>query len=76
MWQGTEGLLEVPDSLGVGRTRQGLLTRLPKVRQGSVPHLPSQEVVGQALDLLRQPVPSQRLQSLDDAAMQHPPPLL
>jgi len=32
-------------------------------------------MVGQALDLLDHPVPSERLQGLDNAGMQHPPPL-
>ena len=33
-------------------------------------------MVGQALDLLRDPVPGERLQGRDDAGMQDPPPFL
>jgi hypothetical protein len=33
-------------------------------------------MVGQAFHLLGQPVPGQRLQRLDDAGMERPPPLL
>ena len=76
MREGTERLLEVPHGLAVGRPRQGLLPRLPAVRQGLVPHLAPQGMVRQAFDLLGHPVPSERLQGLDDAGMQRPPPLL
>ena len=74
--EGAERLLEVPHRLAVGRPRHGLLPRLPAVRQGLVPHLAPQGMVGQAFDLLGHPVPSERLQRLDDAGMQRPPPLL
>ena len=76
MREGTERLLEVPHGLAVGRPRHGLLPRLPAVRQGLVPHLAPQGMVGQAFDLLGQPVPSERFQGLDDAGMQRSPPLL
>ena len=76
MREGAERLLEVPHRLAVGRPRQGLLPRLPAVRQGLVPHLPPQGMVGQAFDLLGQPVPGERLEGLDDAGMERPPPLL
>ena len=76
MREGTERLLEVPHGLAVGRPRHGLLPRLPAVRQGLVPHLAPQGMVRQAFDLLGHPVPSERLQGLDDAGMEHPPPLL
>ena len=76
MREGTERLLEVPHGLAVGRPRQGLLPRLPAVRQGLVPHLAPQGMVRQAFDLLGHPVPGERLQGRDNAGMQHPPPLL
>ena len=69
LWQmreGTERLLKVPHGLAVGRPRHGLLSRLPAVRQGLVPHLSPQGVVGQAFDLLGYPVPGERLKGLDD----------
>ena len=52
MREGAERLLEVPHGLAVGRPRHGLLPRLPAVRQGLVPHLTPQGMVGQAFDLL------------------------
>ena len=76
MREGTERLLEVPHGLAVGRPRHGLLPGLPAVRQGLVPHFAPQGMVGQAFDLLGHPVPGERLQGLDDAGMQRPPPLL
>ena len=76
MRQGAERLLEIPHGLAVGRLRHGLLSRLSAVRQGLVPHLPPQGMVRQAFDLLGQPVPSERLEGLDDPGVQHPPPLL
>ncbi len=33
-------------------------------------------MLGEAFDLLGQPLPGERLQSLDNAGMEHPPPLL
>ena len=74
--EGAERLLEVPHGLAVGRPRQGLLPRLPAVRQGLGPHLPPQGMMGQPFDLLGHPVPGERLQGLNDAGMQGPPPLL
>ena len=76
MREGTERLLEGPHGLAVGRPCHGLLPRLPAVRQGLVPHLAPQGMVGQPFDLLGHPVPSERLQGLDDAGMERPPPLL
>ena len=76
MREGTERLLEIPHGLAVGRPRHGLLPRLPAVRQGLVPHLPPQGMMGQAFDLLGHPLPSERLQGLDNAGMQRAPPLL
>ena len=76
MREGAERLLEVPHGLAVGRPRQGLLPCLPAVCQGLVPHLAPQGMVRQAFDLLGHPVPDERFEGLDDAGMQHPPPLL
>ena len=76
MREGTERLLEVSYGLAVGRPCQGLLPRLPEVRQGLVPHLPPQGMVGQAFDLLGHPVPGECLEGLDDAGMEHPPSFL
>ena len=61
--EGTERLLEGPHGLAVGRPRHGLLPRLPAVRQGLVPHLAPQGMVGQAFDLLGHPVPGERLRA-------------
>jgi hypothetical protein len=69
-------LLTVPHSLTVGRACQGLLARLPAIRQGLVSHLPPQGVVGQAFDLLVQAVPGERLKDLDNPRVQGAPPLL
>src|SRR5262245_57675045 len=56
MREGTQCLLKVPHSFAVGRPRQSLLPCLSTVRQGLVPHLPSQGMVGQAFDLLGHPL--------------------
>src|SRR5215475_3121742 len=45
------------------------------VRHGLVPHLASQGMMCQAFDLLPYPVRRERLQGLDNARVQHPPPL-
>ena len=74
--RGPERLLEGPHGLAVGRPRHGLLPRLPAVGQGLVPHLAPQGMVGQAFDLLGQPVSGERLEGLDDARMERPPALL
>ena len=76
MGEGTERLLERPHSCAVRRPRHCLLPRLPAVRQGLVPHLASQGVVGQALDLLGQSVGIQLLQGRDNAGVQPAPSLL
>ena len=52
------------------------LPSLPAVRQGLVPHLTPQGMVRQPFDLLGHAVRRQRLESLDNTRMQHPPPLL
>ena len=74
--EGPEGLLEGLHRLAVGGPRHGLLPRLPAVRQGLVPDLAPQGMMGQAFHLLGHPVPGKRLQGRDDAGMQRSPPLL
>jgi hypothetical protein len=79
LWQmreGTERLLEGPHGLTVGRPRQGLLPRLPTVRQGLVPHFPPQGMVAQTFDLLSHLLPSKRFEDFDDTRVQGAPPLL
>ena len=76
MREGTERLLEGPHGLAVGRPRHGLLPRLPAVRQGLVPHLPPQGMVGQPFDLLGYPLSSEGFEGLDDPRVQGAPPLL
>ena len=76
MQAGIERLLEVSHGLAVGRSRHGLLPRLPEVRQGLVPHLTAQGMVGEAFDLLGAPIPSERFEGLDDVSMEASPPLL
>ena len=74
--EGAERLLKGPHRLTGGRPRHGLLPRLAAVRQGLVPHLAPQGMVGQPFHLLGQPVPGERLQGRDDAGVQRAPPLL
>src|SRR5262245_39401941 len=76
MREDTERLLEVPYGLMIGRSHHSLLSCLPTIRPGLDPHLARQGMVRQAFDLLRHPVPCERLQGLDNAGMQHPPALL
>ena len=94
LWQmreGAERLLEVPHGLAVGRPPHGLLPRLPAVRQGLVPHLAPQGMVGQAFDLvwvlpsgrkalrlrihLGYLVSAERFEALDNPGVEHPSPL-
>jgi hypothetical protein len=74
MWEGAECLLEILCSLAVGGPRYRLLSCLPAVRQGLVPHLAPQGMMGQTFDLLDYPVPSKRLKGFNDAGVQHSPP--
>src|SRR5262245_5565527 len=76
MRKGTERLLEVSPGLAVRPPRIGLLPTLPAIQQGLGPPLAPQGMVGQALDLRGHPVTRGRLQGLDDARMQRPPPFL
>src|SRR5262249_22287699 len=76
MLEGTERLLAVSHGLTVDRARHGLLSRLPTVCQGLVPHFTPQGVVRQPFDLIGPPVPSESFHNLDNTGMQRPPPLL
>ena len=76
MLERAERLLEGPHRLTVGRMRHGFLSRLPAIRQGLVPHLAPQGMMGQAVDLLGHPVSGEHFHSRDDPGMEHPPPLL
>jgi hypothetical protein len=49
---------------------------LPAVRQGLVPHLAPQGMVGQEFDRLGHPLSGEHLESLDDPGVQCPPSLL
>ena len=73
---GPERLLEVRHRLAERRAVVGPGPGLPAVGHGLVPHLAPQGMVRQAFDLLGHPVPGERLQGLDNAGMQRPPPLL
>ena len=50
-------------------------TGLTQVTQGLVPHLATHGVVGESVDLLSQPVGIEGLERLNNARMQHAPPL-
>jgi hypothetical protein len=75
MREGSKRLLEVVHGLAVGRPRQGLLPGLPQVHHGFVPHLAAPGMVGETFDLLGQTVGIALFEGLDNARMQHPPPL-
>ena len=74
--EGLEGLLEGGHGLAERGAVPGSGAGLLAVGHGLVPHLAPQGMVRQAFDLLGRPVPGERLQGLDDAGVQHPPPLL
>jgi hypothetical protein len=76
MREGTKRLLEVPHGLAVGRSRHGLLPRLPAIRQGLGPHLAPEGMIGQPFHLLGHLISGKRLQGRDDPGMECPPPLL
>ena len=71
-----EGLLEVLHSLPVGELAKGPDPCLPGVCQGLVPPLAVPGVIGEPVELVCHPVPGERLQGVDEAAMERPPPLL
>src|SRR5215467_13737246 len=66
MLEGTERLLEVPCGLTVGRLCQGLLARLPAVRQSLVPYFPPQGMVRQEIDLLGRAFWGEPFEGLDN----------
>jgi hypothetical protein len=74
--QRRHGLFVTPHGFAGRRALHSLRPGLPTVEEGFVPHLPAHGMLGQALDLIRQAVASERLQGLDDLRMQRPPPLL
>ena len=73
--EGLEGLLEGGHRLAERGAVVGPGAGLLAVGDGLVPHLAPQGMVRQAFDLLGHPLGRQRLEGLDQARMQHPPPL-
>ena len=74
--EGLEGLLEGGHRLAERGAVVGPGAGLLAVRHGLVPHLAPQGMMGQPFDLPGHPLPGECLEGLDDAGMQHPPPLL
>ena len=74
--QRAQRLLEVGHRLAVRRVGEGIGPGLAAVGHGLVPHLTTQGMVRQSVDLLGQPVGIQLLQGRHNAGVQHPPPLL
>ena len=73
--EGLEGLLEGGHRLAERGAVEGSGASLLAVCHGFVPHLASQGMVRQALDLLSYPVPGEDLKRLDNARVERPPPL-
>ena len=73
--EGLEGLVEVGHRLAERGAVVGPGAGLLAVGHGLVPHLAPQGMVRQAFDLLGHPVGRERLEGLDQARVQHPPPL-
>ena len=73
--EGLEGLLEGGHRLAERGAVVGPGAGLLAVGHGLVPHLAPQGMVRQAFDLLGHPVGRERLKGLDQARVQHPPPL-
>jgi hypothetical protein len=69
-----DGLFVARQRIAVGPAVVRLLPCLPAVCQGLVPDLAPQGMVGEPSDLVGQAVSIERLQGLDDARVQHPPP--
>ena len=69
MCQRRQRLLKIRHGLTVGRSRHGLLSCLPAICQGLVPHFAPQGMVGQVLDLLGQAVGGEAFEDLDDAGV-------
>ena len=75
MREGLEGLLEGGHRLAERGAVLGPGASLLAVGHGLVPHLAPQGMVRQAFDLLGHPVGGERLDGLDQARVQPPPPL-
>ena len=73
--EGLEGLLEGGHRLAERGAVVGPGAGLLAVGDGLVPHLAPQGMVRQAFDLLGHPLGRERLKGLDNARVQHPPPL-
>ena len=73
--EGLEGLLEGGHRLAERGAVVGPGAGLLAVGHGLVPHLAPQGMVRQAFDLLGHPLGRERLEGLDNARVQHPPPL-
>ena len=73
--EGLEGLLEGGHRLAERGAVVGPGAGLLAVGHGLVPHLAPQGMVRQAFDLLGHPVGRERLEGLDNARVQPPPPL-
>ena len=73
--EGLEGLLEGGHRLAERGAVAGPGPGLLAVGDGLGPHLPPQGMVRQAFDLLGHPLGRERLKGLDNAPVQHPPPL-
>ena len=76
MLERVERLLEAGDRLPVGRARHRLLSGLTEIADGLLPHLAPERVVGQALDVLREPLGVEALDGLDDPGVERAPALL
>ena len=76
MLQGRQGLFVTPHGFAGRRALHRLRPGLPAIPEGLVPHLPAHGMVGQAFNLVRQAVTSERFQGLHNACMQRLPPLL
>jgi hypothetical protein len=74
MCEGLEGLLKGGHRLAERGAAVGPRTGLLTVGHGLVPHLAPHGMVRQTFDLLAHPVGRERLEGLDNAPVQHPPP--
>src|SRR5262249_22351856 len=75
MREGGQGLLDARYSLVWGGPRHSLGPSLPPVRDGLVPHLTLEGMLGQPFRLLGETVGIEPFAGCDDAGMQRPPPL-
>ena len=76
MRQSRERLLEIRHSLSVGRVGEGLGASLMEVGHGLAPHLTPEGVVGEPLDVFREPVGMEPFERLHDPNVESPAPLL